>query len=280
MLHTPLHGTSAIEENVGTTSAEFGATITASATPHTKGSYTALIAATAYDAYGITVLIGGTATTASVNARALMDVAIGAAASEVVLLPNLMCGNVAAQNAASCMCVMYHFPIYIAAGSRLAARLQGLIASETATCAIWLHQWPIGVTGWFGTRVTAYGANTATSSGVSHSPGSSTYATATQITASITNPIKAIQIGYDLLTDTTGDSVRCLLRLGLGSTPTYFVSDVPFHESTTVESVQFSHANFLLSHMRFDIPAGSDLRISAMRSTTATARGWVVYGVD
>jgi hypothetical protein len=280
MLLAPLGGHQALEDNVGTTSAEFGTTVTASGTAHTKGSYSQLVASTTYEAFGISILLAGLQTAASTNTRCLVDIGIGAAASEVVLIPDLMCGNVAQEAAASGMGAMYHFPLYIPAGSRLAARSQALVVSDTCTVALWLHEWPLGAPEWVGSRVTAYGANTATSSGVNHSPGNSAYAAATQIVASTTNPIRAMQIGYGLATDTTGDTCRGLVRIGLGATPNYLVSDLPFKESTTIEAVDFNHANFILSQKRFDLPAGSDLRLSAMRNATAAARGWIIYGVD
>jgi len=71
-----------------------------------------------------------------------------------------------------------------------------------------------------------------------------------------------------------------LLRIGIGATPTYIVNDLPYTESTTLETVNFSHANMLLSRMLFAIPAGTRLALSAMRNTTAAARNFALYGVD
>lgn len=277
--HQP-SGASFLEATITSPSSE-GLTIAASATPHTLGTWGELIASTASDAYGVTVVVAGTGTTASVNARCLVDIGMGAGGSEIVLIPSLMAGNIATIASASGNGAVYHFPIYIRAGARLAARCQALIASETVTVMVYLHQRPIGQEFWCGSRVTAYGANSATSSGVAHTPGStSAYATATEIAASTANRIRAMQIGMDLGTDTTGASLRGMVRVGVGATPDYVASHLPWKESTTVETVDFNIANMILSQLRFNIPAATRLAVSAAVSGTGESRGWIVYGVD
>lgn len=283
MLYIPNQGfRGSIEENCAVNASEYGTALTANASIHTKATtYTTLIAATAFPAYGITIMLSGLGS-ASTNSRCLCDIAIGASTSEVNIIDNLICGNSPPTNGAGGAGVaMYHFPIYIASGVRISARIQALITADVANCAIWLHESPSGPGGWYGTRVTSYGPNTSTSSGVSHTPGSSgAYGTATEIIASTTNPIKYFQIGEDTGTATTAVSTRGLVRIGLGATPNYIVSDLPIMESTTVENVSFSSANFILSHMKFAIPAATSVRLSAMNSGTAAARGWAIYGVD
>lgn len=281
MLYIPNHGQSGLENTyTGTSSAEYGATCTADATTaHTLGAYAQLTAATARDAYGVTVSISAIGTAASTNTRSLVNIAIGAAASEVVIIPNLICGQAGSWNSASIGPVMYYFPIFIPAGTRLAANFQSLALSDTASVNVWLHTNPVAGR-FYGQRVTAYGANTATSSGTSHTHGNNSYATTTQLTASTTNPIKYLQVGVDLLTDTTGSTKRGFLRIAAGSSTNYIVSGIPYRESTTLETMDFSQANFMLSQMSFSIPSASYLGIGAMMNATGEARGWALYGVD
>lgn len=281
MLYAPNHGLSELESTyTGTSSAELGATVTADATTaHTVGAWAQLSAATTYDAYGVTVSIANLGTAASTNTRSLVNIAIGAAASEQTIIPNLICGQAGAWNSSSIGPVMYHFPIRIPQGTRIAANLQSLALADTAVVNVWLHHFQVPGK-WYGQRVTAYGPNTATSSGVSHTHGNNAYATTTQITASTTNPIKYLQVGTDLLTDTTGNSARGLFRIAAGSSTNYILSGVPYRESTTLETTDFKYANFLLSHMAFSIPAGSYLGVGGMMNKTGEARGWAFYGVD
>lgn len=279
MLWTPQVSPSVLEASQSSTSSD-GTTVTASGTTHTKGSYAQLIASTGRPSYGITIVIHNVGA-ASTNARMLVDIAIGAAASEQVIIPNLLAGNASAWNAASNGGTCYHFPIAIPSGVRISARCQASTASDTCNIIVWLHQARTAPGLWVGQRVTAYGVNTGTSTGTAHTPGSTnSYATATQITSSTTNPIRYMQVGIDTGTDTTGTSMRGMFRIGLGATPDYIIQHVPFGESTTVESMDTRVGNQILSRMGFSILAASDVRLSAMVSGTGESRGWAIYGVD
>jgi hypothetical protein len=279
MLSAIPNAPSRVECSISTTASE-GATITASGSTHTKGSYTELIASSSRDAYGITVLIWGAQTAASTNNRGLLDIAIGAASSEVDIVPNLLYGGTSVWSGTTASPAIYYFPIHIRSGTRISARCQNVTASRTCTCIVWLHHTPVGPDGWVGSRVQAYGASTSTSTGVSHSPGNGSYATATEITASCARPIRAMQLGLDMGTDTTGSTARGLARIGIGSTPHYVAEHLPTRENTTLETNACDLANLILATMRFSIPTGTRLVISAMRNVAAEARGWVIYGVD
>lgn len=278
MLYSPPHSTLITSSN--TTTAAEGTTITASGSTNTKGSWSQIISSTTYDAYGITILLAGVQTTASTWVGMLVDIGIGSSSAEQVLIPNLNAGSVAGLAIASGSGgAMYHFPIYIPSGNRLSARCQSTVASRTCTAWITLHHGhPIG---WYGTRVTAYGAVTASdSSGTSHTHGNGSYATATELSASTTNPIHYMQIGQDNKADTGGTTKRGMFSIVEGATPNVIVEPLPWHESTTIEAVGYSEANFILSNMRFNIPSGISLRVRSMANAAGEARGIIVYGVD
>lgn len=281
-LIVPCSGLSAIESTVTSTateSADFAEQLT-SGTGLAKGSWTELFAATSYETFGVHILVGGVQGSGSTNQRALVDVGIGGSGSEVVLIPDLDCGNVSIYALASNVMASYYFPIRIPAGARLSARCAASVDSDNVNISLRLFQRPFGILPWFGSRVTAYGVDAGNCRGTSHSPGNGSYATPTQITASTTNPIRALQMAYDLLSDTTGSDARGLARIGIGATPTTLVGELPFKESTTVETVFFSDANAILAQMRFNLPAAIRLTISAMRNVAAEGRGWILYGVD
>jgi hypothetical protein len=278
----PAQGPSTKEATALVSNAEFGVSVTAGASAHTKGSPpTQLLASTNYTGFGVIVGLGNVGTAASTNTRTLVDIMIGGAGSEQVLIPNLIAGQAGPSNSASSNPVYYYFPIIVPPLSRLSARSQSLAASDTVHVQVHVLQHQIPGR-WYGSRVTAYGPDTATSSGVSHTPaGSGTaYATTTQITASTTNPIKAMQVGIDLLTNTGGTNARCILRIAAGSSTNYVVDSLPYRESTTLENVDYSSLNFILSQMNFSIPAGSYLGVGGMMSAGAATRGFAIYGVD
>ena len=281
MLIVPKFGTTRLQSSQ-TGTGDAGVTLTGDGTTaHTKGAWAQIIASSSFDAYGITIMLGTSNVAASTNRRRMADIGIGGSGSEIVLAPNLIFGNTGNWAIVNGGLAIYSFPVFIPAGTRIAGRVQcEATTNNTANVLVYLHSTPIGPGGWTGSRITAYGADTATSSGVSHSPGNGSYATATEITASSTNPIRYLQVGTDLLTDTTGSTARGLLRIGVGATPNYIVEHLPYQESTTVETLLPETMNHLLAGMAFDIPAATRLVVSAMRNATAEARGWVLYGVD
>jgi hypothetical protein len=284
MLLIPPSGLSTIETHVSGTSNEtatFSISVTANASANTKGAYTTLIAATTYASYGVMVQLAGLQTTASTNQRCLVDIALGADPNEVVIIPNLTCGNVADYVAASSKGVFYYFPIYIPAGVRVAARCQASTGGDIVNVAVRLFQRPTGGEAWYGHRVTAYGADTTNSRGTSVTPAADAFTTVTQITSSTTYPVRYLQMGYDLLSDTTAASTRMLAKIILGASVVTLVDMLPLKESTTIEAVDFTDANFVLSQLRFNLPAASDLRVAISRNAaTPEARGVILYGVD
>lgn len=280
MLLIPPCGLGAIETNVTNTTNEtaaFSTSVTAGTTLGKNATYTTLIATTSYASYGIMVQLAGLQTTASTNQRCLVDIALGAASSEVVIIPNLTCGNVSDYGAASNNGVSYFFPIYIPSGVRVSATAAASTDSDVVNIAVRLFQHPCGPGGWFGSRVTAYGADTANVRGTSHTGGTNAYGTGTTL-ASTTAPIRYMQLGVDMLSDTTGANSNGLVRIL--STTDVLVTHLPIKISTTIESIQFSDANFILSHMGFNIPSGISLRVGASFSASPEARGFIVYGVD
>lgn len=280
MLYIPRQGLSIVQSNTTSTSAEFGVSVTAGGSAHTKNAtYTELVTSTDYVSYGIMIGVGAVGDTASTNTRTLVDIAIGSAGNEIVIIPNLMAGQVGQSASASSQPCYYYFPIRIPSGVRLSATSQSVTASDTVNVQIRLFQHPVPGQ-WYGQRVTAYGANTANSTGTSHTHGNNSYATTTQLSAATEAPIKYLQVGIDLLTDTTGNNKRGLLRIAAMASTNYIVSDLPFRESTTLESIDYSICNFVLAQMAFDVPAASYLGVGATMNAAGEARGFVLYGVD
>jgi hypothetical protein len=279
MLALPAQGYKGLAASQTSTSAD-GTTVTASGTTFTFGSWAQLIASTSFTAYGIFVLINNTGV-ASANHRVLVDIGIGGSGSETTLIPYLD-GHAGGWANTMGGGQLYFFPILIPSGTRLSARCMANTASKNAYVLVWLVGQPMGPNGWYGSRVTAYGVNAGTAVGTAITPGgTSAYGTAVQLTASTSAPIRMLQFGMDLgTTDTTGSNMRGMVRFGTGATPDYFVSGIPFAESTTLETMDNRMGNFVLSHMMFNIPSGTELRASAMVSGTAEARTIIAYGVD
>lgn len=112
-------------------------TITANASANTKASsWTELIASTAYDTSWVSIKLSPLAV-----GWYLVDIGIGASTSEIVIIPDLTCGTtVAAANAISSY---YLFPLRIPRGSRISARCQSSVGSNTVKVQPHLYSAPI-----------------------------------------------------------------------------------------------------------------------------------------
>ena len=89
---------------------------------HTKGSYSELTASTTAPIRWLIVCVSNRANTAGATSAWLLDIAIGAAASEQVIIPNLQ--MVADSSFDMPMPSIFAFPVDIPTGTRIAARTQ------------------------------------------------------------------------------------------------------------------------------------------------------------
>lgn len=104
-----------------------GTSVPPSASANTKGGFTQLIASTSVDYLGfyVEVNLGDTNTSASVGAFSLIDIAIGGAGSEIIIVPNIQWYHGASRP-------RQFYPIPIPAGTRISARCQADAASSAA----------------------------------------------------------------------------------------------------------------------------------------------------
>ena len=131
--------------------------LTSHASANTKASsYTEITAATTYHATRMMISITGSG---SVLRDHLVDIAVGAAGSEVVLFPNLI---YSAGSDTEWSCV-YDFPCDIPAGTRLSARTQCSTGNTNSAIVVYTSSGAYGAPWRQGGVITAYGVNTATS---------------------------------------------------------------------------------------------------------------------
>ena len=98
-----------------------GALVDCGATANTKGSYTEITASTTYDLTDLIVCLGSI-NTFSITGTYLMDIAIGGAGSEVVIIPNVFLGSDGNFDGITPGLIKYEMGI--PAGTRLAIRAQ------------------------------------------------------------------------------------------------------------------------------------------------------------
>lgn len=107
-------------------------TVTAGATSHTKGAWVEIIASTTTAATALIVDVNDIRVTSN-NTATLLDFAVGASGSEAAFVENIAVGGATERNNGYYQFIL---PVTIPSGSRIAARSQALIASDTASVEI------------------------------------------------------------------------------------------------------------------------------------------------
>lgn len=146
------------------------ATVVGSGTANTKGSWTEIVASTSVAADGLVLYIGVTSS-ATTDTSALLDIGIGAAGSEVTVVPNLQVGwrN---SNAGQGQRIEYVLPVSVPKGSRIAARVQGVQTSKSVVAGVSLVAYSKGIK--VPSALVDVGSDAATSNGVTVTSGSTT----------------------------------------------------------------------------------------------------------
>lgn len=261
--------------SVGSLALRTGTTLTAHATIHTKATtYTTLIASTAQIANGIWVTGFDVAVTGTDTGQ-LMDIAKGAAASEVDIITNIDMGeaSISAGSASVSNGKIFYFPgITIPAGTRISARIQATITIDTIVVAIWLDnrfQWQIGSAAWV-----TYGANTAASAGTSVPSAANAFGAWTSIGSTTSRNHNLWSIGVDSLGDTSLVSALCLIEIGYGPNSGAVTS---IGVVQTNKSATEGFSGCFPPVLSFVVASGSQLwaRIAGI---SAENRGVIIYG--
>lgn len=163
------------------------ATVAAGGAANTKGAWTQLIATTsrAASCFLLSLLTNWT------NQVFLIDIGIGAAGAETVLLSN---ASFEAATGGAHRTPIFLIPVAIPAGTRVSARCQANAANAAVTVLVSVLEFGFPRLPSFG-RATTYGAIPASSLGTAVALGASGVNGAwTQIVASLTNPLRWLVI--------------------------------------------------------------------------------------
>lgn len=238
-----------------------------------KGSWAQLIAATTNDTFGLIVNINSNNASAA-SRETVVDIGIGAASSEVVLIPNLICGGAQAYNTGGGG-FWYYFPIWIPAGTRIAARAQGTVATaiEVYVRTLQRPRRPEAVK--VGTYAEAIGMTLP--SGTSVTAGTTSEGTWTSL-GTTAKDLWFWQVGVQVSSGDTSWNIAAIhvdLAVGDGST-----KDVILDEAlvTTSTAEQTCKPIVTLACEAF-VPAGSTIYARAQSSGTADPLYITAYGV-
>jgi hypothetical protein len=261
----------------GSTQFSRGVPVTPNASANTKGSWAQLmsVAQGSVDAAGLLIHLS----TNTLNTDYLVDIAIGAAGSEVVIAENLYVSLFSFKQVGT-----WFLPIPIPAGARVAARCQAGAAGGGvvhAHCQIvgtgFLPSAPLG-------RVTSYGPDTADSGGVSVDPGASanTKGAWVELAAAMSAPMSLALVAFGQQMNPAPTNAVWLVDIGAGASG----SEAPVLRDLAL-AFQIATNGFwsplVIGPLPVSIPAGSRLVArAASDNTDATDRllDVLVYGVD
>lgn len=235
---------------------------------NTKGSWAQIIAATArvYDAIELRLKDddgnGGGQTY-------LVDIGVGAAASEIVIVPNILVDNARVQSVNGQIIIV---PISVPSGVRLAARCQEVGGAGTRAIEVSLNGFSGGSQGPMGLGGAAYnyGAVTASSNGTLIDPGATanTYGAWTQLTAATSKRHRWIAAVFGMNQQTgalAGNDWEIQIGVGAGGSEIVIGHAISGFGGT-------ANTIILPNYQRYvDIPEGT--RVAARCKCTSNAAG-------
>lgn len=243
---------------------------TANSSAHTKGAFSQIIGSTPADASFLFIQVYNINASAT-NTAVLLDIATGASGSETVVASNIAVGGAAA--AAGLIGLFVGFPIKIPSGTRLSARIQGVVTGgETASFRVEIID--AGDYATAPTTVDVIGGDTATSQGISFTGASGTWVEAV---ASTSQAYRAVGLVCSTHSDNSNNNVATLFEVGVGPSG----SEVSFGATkfTLDNSERASSAAPFAYLFGRNIPAGSRLAVKHALTSNPGNHGFVLIGI-
>lgn len=276
MLILPQKGLIRVESNYGSTPTEsLGTSVTTGGSVSTKGSAAELIASTAFDAWEIIITAANYGNSGSISSGCL-DILIGSATEEV-LIPDLLMGACSIFSGSaltgSTGPKIWKFPLYIPAGSRLAARAAGYRTSTALRVGVWLRGGSGSPPHRVGRKVTTYGVTVP--DGVTISSSGGTYGSWAEITSGTSEDHFALVPSYQAV-DAGMTSDANLVQIGIGS-----ATEEPIGEYLYMlgEAERMGGPVFY-EPIIMDIPSGTRLAMRAAHSGTGDTVAGAIHGVS
>lgn len=251
-------------------SSSTGTTLTTGAA-NTKGAYTTLIASTVGDASAVIVTVLNDATASN---SMFVDIAVGAAASEQVIISNVMLDGAILINSTQI------FPVAIPSGTRISARAQTTGATNSVRVMVMVLD--DGMIGRAGSVVDSIGALTATTIGTSVDAGASanTKGAYAQIIASTAVDYGAFCFHMDSLgRSAVGTSNNQLIDVAVGGAGSeqVIISNYPMalQNGNTVGCAWSPW-------FEMDIPSGTRIAVRSQASSNVTPSrtwGFIMHGL-
>ena len=242
---------------------------------NTKGTWVELIAATTFDSLLVVVTLANASAVAT-DTSTLIDIGIGAAAAETVIIPDLLAGQTTSSNLTP---RSYIFPLRIPSGSRISARSQSVRTTGSNTVLIQLWGGPRDPDRWWcGQQVTAYGVNAADSGGTAVTAGNSGAETATPVAIGTTTSDHGCIVAGVAGTNTAFNGLTYHWDVGIDVASTsWLIRDALMMQTDTSERITPSG---VWMPIFAPVPSGSVLVMGGECSGTAQALDLALYGIS
>ena len=277
MLHVPVGANTycLTEPSWGTTRPNTANGTSVTPAVGSKGSYAALGSALTDDAYGILININTNfASTASRNT--VVDIGIDPAggSSYSVVIPDLICGGSSAytRNGGG---NWYYFPLFIKAGSTVAARAQGSVTTAIRVGAVTFERPANPSLIRKGSFVEAIGISLP--GGTAITPGTTSEGAWT-LMGTTTNRVWWLQFGMQVNTADTSWNLAAIhvdVATGDASNKDIIIQDANF----CTDSGEYVGNPPLTAGVEWDIPAGANIYMRAQSSGTLDAYNAAVYAL-
>lgn len=238
-----------------------------------KGAWAQAIASLTDDAYGLIVCINNNAASGA-SRNSVVDIGIGSAGNEIVLIPDIIGGN-AASYITPGGGMWYFFPVRIPAGTRVAVRAQGTVTTAFAVAMQTLQEPRDPSVVKAASYVEALGVGTLPQ-GTSVVAGT-TAEGAWTLLGTTAKPCWHWQVGAQItsadLSHNTG-AIHIDLAEGDGTNFNRILADAVLHTSTAELHTLINPP----AGNGYEVPAGRNIYARAQSSTTAETMFITAYG--
>ncbi len=274
-LWVPNKGDLLTQSNLPTVgSASLGVAVQTGGSSSTKGTPVELIGSTSFDSFWVEIFAEGYAVSAGAS-QGCLDILVGAS-TEDILIADLLFGNCGGALTQQTGPKRWLFPLYIPAGTRIAAQAAGTRVSTNFDVGIKLY----GGRGYpdckIGSRVTTYGIGTVPAGTTVTPGGSGAEGSWTEIIASTTDDHFCLVPSFQF-NDTTVTALGVYqVDLGCGSATEELLGSFTYFTQAT-ESMDGPHEAFPVIQ---NIPASTRLVMRASSSVAVNTSNGAIHAVS
>ena len=277
MLWGPQKGMTRYQSNISAAGGAIGTSCTAGASEATKGTIVEAIASTDFDSYLMHITCAENSLAYTVG-RGCVDILIGAAGSEQVLIANLLMGYCGGIIEVQCKGPkQWMFPVYVPAGTRISIRSAGERTSTAVRVAISLMGGLGSPQFQVGTKVITYGVGTVANGTSITEGGSGAEGSWTQITSSTTHEHFCLVPSYQFNGGSGSTEKFSYVDIGIGAAS----SEVQIGQRYVYSSGYYYPMDGPLNPMPTfcNIPSGTRLAMRASNSSGARSAQGAIHEV-